>query len=140
MGKINIGRLILAGVVGGIVGDLLAFLVDGVLLAPQWADGMKALGHGAFSSNGLIWLNLLGLVSGIATIWIYVAARPRFGAGIKTAIYAGVAAWIIGVLVPNVSFMCVAGLFPHQLTMMTTAGGIVEYVVGAIVGAALYKE
>ena len=51
MGKINIGRVIIAGLVAGIVADLLGFLVDGILLAPRWADGMKALGHGDFSSN-----------------------------------------------------------------------------------------
>jgi hypothetical protein len=32
------------------------------------------------------------------------------------------------------------GLFSHQLTAMTTFGGFVEIVVGAIVGAALYRE
>lgn len=140
MGKINVGRVIIAGLVGGIVGDLLGFLVDGLLLAPQWADGMKALGHGEFSTNGVIWFNLLGLVSGIATLWIYAAIRPRFGAGVKTAVYAGVVAWILSALIPNVSFMGAAGLFPHQLMMMTTAGGLVEFVVGAIAGAAVYKE
>jgi hypothetical protein len=140
MGKINFSRVIIAGLVAGIVGDLLGFLVDGLLLAPQWADGMKALGHGEFSSNEWIWFNLLGLVSGIVTIWIYASIRPRFGAGAKTAVYAGVAIWIAGVLVPNVSFMGVAGLFPHQLMVMTTAGGLVEVVAGAIAGAALYKE
>jgi hypothetical protein len=140
MGKINIGRVIIAGLVAGIVADLLGFLVDGVLLAPQWADGMKALGHGDFSSNEWIWFNLLGLAGGILLIWIYAAIRPRFGTGVTTAIYAGVAYWIIGVLIPNVSFMGVAGLFAHQLMTMTTAGGLVEIVAGAIAGAALYKE
>jgi hypothetical protein len=140
MGKINFGRVIIAGLVGGIVGDLLAFLVDGLLLAPQWADGMKALGHSDLSMNAWIWFNLLGLVSGIGTLWIYAAIRPRFGAGVKTAVYAGVVAWIIGVVVPNGSFMGAAGLFPHQLMIMTSTGGLFEFVVGAIAGAALYKE
>ena len=45
MGKINIGRVILGGLVAGIVSDLLGYLVDGVLLGPRWAAGMKALGH-----------------------------------------------------------------------------------------------
>lgn len=51
MGKINMGRVIIAGLVAGLVADLLGYLVDGMLLAPQWADGMKALGHADFSSN-----------------------------------------------------------------------------------------
>jgi hypothetical protein len=36
--------------------------------------------------------------------------------------------------------MCVAGLFGHRLTAFTTAGGLIECVAGAIVGAAIYKE
>ena len=37
MGKINVGRLILGGIVAGIAIDLLDYLVDGVWLAPRWA-------------------------------------------------------------------------------------------------------
>jgi hypothetical protein len=84
--------------------------------------------------------NLLGLVCGIALIWIYAAIRPRFGAGVKTAVYAGLAVWVVGILIPNLSFMWVAGLFGHRLTALTTLGSLVEIVAGAIAGAALYKE
>ena len=140
MGKINMGRVIIAGLVAGLVADLLGYLVDGMLLAPQWADGMKALGHADFSSNQWIWFNLLGLVSGIVLIWIYAAIRPRFGAGAKTAAYAGLVVWVIGALLPNLSFMWVGGLFSHRLMAMTTLGALVEIVVGAIAGAALYQE
>jgi hypothetical protein len=140
MGKINLGRVLIGGIVAGIVADVLGYLVDGVLLAPRWAEGTKALGHANFSANQWIWFNLLGLVSGIVLIWIYAAIRPRFGAGVKTAVLAGVAVWVVGSLLPNLSFMWFAGLFSHHLTMMTTLGGLVEIVVGAIAGAALYQE
>jgi hypothetical protein len=106
MGKINMSRLILGGIVAGIVADALGYLVDGVMLAPRWAEGMKALGHSEFSPNQWIWFNLLGLVGGIVAVWIYAAIRPRFGAGPRTAIYAGLAVWVVGALLPNLSFMC----------------------------------
>jgi len=140
MGKINVGRVILGGIVAGIVSDLLGYLVDGILLAPQWSYGMWKLGHPALSTNQIIWFNLLGLAAGIALIWIYAAIRPRFGAGAMTAIYAGLAVWFIGVLIPNASFMFVAGLFGKHLTLYTPAGGLVEPLAGALAGAALYKE
>lgn len=35
MGRINMGRVILGGIVAGIVNDILGYLVDGVILAPQ---------------------------------------------------------------------------------------------------------
>jgi hypothetical protein len=140
MGKINITRVILGGLVAGIVSDLLGYLVDGVLLAPRWADGMANLAHPDLSPNQWIWFNLLGLAAGIVLIWIYAAIRPRFGAGPRTAIYAGLAVWIVGVLIPNTSFMVVAGLFSKHLALYTTSGALVETLAGALAGAALYKE
>ena len=140
MGKINFGRVILGGIVAGIVMDLLGYLVDGLMLAQNWSDDMILIGKSEFSTTQLIEFNLLGIVSGLIAIWIYAAIRPRFGAGVKTAIFAGIAVWIVGVLVPNASFMYVAGLFSKHLTLYTTLGGLVEVVAGTIAGAALYQE
>lgn len=140
MGKINVGRWIMGGIVAGVVGDILGYLVDGMWLAQRWADGMKMLGHTNFSSSQNVWFNIFGIVLGLASIWIYAAIRPRFGAGVKTAVYAGIAVWIIGALLPNAGFMFAAGLFSKHLTLYTTLGALVEIVAGTIAGAALYKE
>ena len=140
MTKINLGRVVLGGIVAGIVGNILGFLVDGLLLAPQWAAAMKALGRGDFSVNQIIAFNLLGLASGIFAVWLYAAIRPRYGAGPKTAVYAGLMLWAIGSLLPNVSLMGVSGLFPSNLVMMTTGAAIIESVIAVLAGAAVYKE
>jgi hypothetical protein len=140
MGKINMSRVILGGIVAGIVVDVLGYLVDGVMLAPQWADGMKALGRPEFTVNQLIGFNLIGLAYGIFGIWLYAAIRPRYGAGVRTAICAGLAVWVAGTLLPNAAFMGVVSFFPANLTLMTTLGGLVEWVAGALAGAALYQE
>ncbi len=139
MGKINWGRVILAGLVAGIVFDILGFLVDAVLLAPQWAEGMKVLGHADMAPHQWISVCLLGLATGFVLIWIYAAIRPRFGAGVKTAVCAGLAVWAIRTFA-NLSFLWAGGLFSHRLAAYTTFGGIVETVFAAIAGAALYKE
>ena len=65
---------------------------------------------------------------------------PALGAGAKTAVYAGLAAWAMGILLPNIALMGVTGLFPSGLTATTTALAIVEWVLAALAGAALYKE
>jgi hypothetical protein len=140
MGKVNLGRVILCGIVAGIVLDILGYLADGVWLAVVWRNQMKRLGQPEFSSTQILWFNLLGLFTGIVLIWVYAAIRPRFGPGVKTAICAGVAVWVVGVLIPNLSFMWVSGLFGRRLTLHTTAAGLIEVVAGAIAGAAIYKE
>jgi len=140
MGKFNVTRLILGGIVAGIAIDLLDYLVDGVWLAQRWADGLALLGKPGFSPVQDIWFNVLGLLTGLAAIWLYAAIRPRFGAGAKTAFIAGVAVWFIGVFLPNVGFMCVSKLFSHHLTLYTTLGGFVEVVFGTLAGASVYRE
>jgi hypothetical protein len=140
MGKINVGRLIVGGIVAGIAIDLLDYLVDGVWLAPRWASDMALLGKTGFSPVQIILFNVIGILTGLAAIWVYAAIRPRFGAGVKTAIIAGVAVWFIGVFLPNVSFMHVAHLFSNHLTLYTTLGGFVEVVFGTLAGASVYRE
>ncbi len=140
MGKINIGRLILGGIVAGIVADVLDYLVDGLWLQQGWSDAMLALDHPNFEGNQIIWFNVLGIIGGLVAIWIYAGIRPRFGAGWKTAVYAGLAVWVMGVLIPNVGFMYIMGLFSKHLTLYTTVGGLLEVVGGTVAGAALYKE
>jgi len=140
MGKINVGRLILGGVVAGIAIDLLDYFVDGVWLAPRWANEMALLGRTMFSPIQIVWFNVIGFLTGIVAIWIYVAIRPRFGAGVKTAICAGLAVWILTVLFPNVGIMWVAKLFTGHLTLYTTLGGLVEVVVATVAGASVYRE
>lgn len=140
MGRINIGRVLLGGIVAGIISDALGYLVDGVLLAERWSDGMLALGKSEFSTEQVIWFNVLGLLGGIVLIWIYAAIRPRFGAGVGTALLAGLMVWIVGALIPNLSMMWFGGLFSKHLTAFTTAGALGEILIGAVAGAAFYKE
>ena len=140
MGKINVGRLILGGIVAGIAIDLLDYFVDGMWLGQRWADAMALLGKPAFSQIQIILFNVIGLLTGIVAIWVYAAIRPRFGAGVKTAIVAGLAVWVLSILLPNVAFMYVAHLFSNHLTLYTTLGGLVEVVFGTVAGASVYKE
>jgi hypothetical protein len=141
MAKINLGRVILGGIVAGIVADILDYFVDGLWLAPRWANGLKALNHpAAFSLRQIACFEVIGIVGGIVAIWLYAAMRPRFGPGVKTAVYTGVAVWVLTALLPNVGLMYVTHLFGRGLTLYTTLGALVEIVVGTIAGAALYKE
>lgn len=140
MGKINASRVILGGIVAGVVAGILGYCVDGVWLAPRWTADMKALGRSGFSMNQWIGFLVLGILVGIVAVWIYAAVRPRFGAGPRTAFRAAVATWILAWLVPNLAFMAIPHFFSGRLTLYTTLGALVETVVGTMAGAALYKE
>ena len=70
---------------------------------------------------------------------LYAAIRPRFGPGPKTAARAGIAIWVLGYVLPNLTYM-VVGLAPTNLTIASTAVELMETILAAIAGTALYKE
>jgi len=140
MAKMNFRRWLLAGLIAGVVSDLIGFLVDGLWLRPAWRSGMQSLGLSGFSPSAWAWFNVLGVVTGLTAIWIYAGIRPRFGPGVNTALKAALVTWVLTSLIPNLSFMVFGGLFSHQLAAYTTLGAFVELVVGTIAGASVYKE
>jgi len=140
MGKINIGRWILGGIVAGIAINLLGYWVDSVMLAQRWARDMTRLGRPEITVRQMVLFNLIGFALGLLAVWVYAAIRPRFGAGVRTAICAGIAVWVAASLLPNASLMWVTGLFNNHLTLYTTAGALIEIVVGTVAGAAVYRE
>ena len=73
MGKINVGRLIMGGIVAGIAIDLLDYLVDGVWLAPRWAAEMALLGRPGFSQIQIVLFNVIGLLTGLVAAFMHVA-------------------------------------------------------------------
>jgi hypothetical protein len=141
MGKINYGRVVLGGVVAGIVAAILDWLFHGVLLGQLYANAMKTLNHLGVSSVLAFWvyLFLLDIMAGIVAVWMYAAMRPRIGASMQTAVCAGLVAWFFGGLMPN-TIMMLMGFYGRRLTLYATLSGIVVSVVATVAGAALYKE
>jgi hypothetical protein len=141
MGNINWGRMILGGIVAGIILFIVDYILNGVILAQQWQDAMTALGKPAMteSAGTIVMAIILNLVLGLAALWIYVGIRPRFGAGVTTAIYAGLAVWVVGYLVTNL-FLLIAGLLPASILWTGIIVGVIQVPVATVVGAYLYKE
>lgn len=139
MGNINLGRVILGGFVAGVIINVFEFLLNGVLLANQWPGIMAAINRPALGMHDIVIFNIVGFVTGIVAVWTYAAIRPRFGAGVKTAVYAAGLTWVTAYLLATVTPV-VMGIFSHSVAMVLLAGGLVEIVVATIVGAWLYKE
>jgi hypothetical protein len=140
MGKINVGRWILGGLVAGIVGDIIEVIAQAAWLGPQWNAAMRLLNKPALTTTQIVEFNIVGLIIGFAAVWIYAGIRPRFGAGPKTAVYAGLVAWVLSSLVANCFFMVIPYLYPHHLALYATVVDFVACIVATIAGAAIYKE
>ncbi len=139
MGKINWGRVVLGGLLAGVVLNVYDWVVNGVLLAAQWNAALQALGKGEMGGSMIVWFVLCDFLLGIWGLWLYAAIRPRFGPGPKTAVWAGLAGWFIFGLLNAISQMPM-GLFPPTLYHYNLIGAVVMYPVAVVAGAAVYKE
>ena len=138
MGKINWGRVLLGGLVAGVVIDLVSYVTNTYVWADQNAEMMKAL-NVQLGANAIPIFMVSGLVLGIAAVWAYAMARPRCGAGAKTAVITGVGVWLIGGLLPDLGYWA-AGILPTRLFCVGTIVGLVTIVAASVAGAALYQE
>ena len=140
MSKINYGRVVLGGIVGGIIAGFLDWFFNGVLMGQLWADASKALNLNLNGPAFFFTLFLVFILGGVLMIWVYAAMRPRFGAGVRTAVYAGLVAWAFSILLPNILNAVTSPYNNPRLLLYSTLFAIVEFVAGVIVGAWLYKE
>jgi hypothetical protein len=137
MSKINLGRVILGGLLAGLLVNVGEFLLHEKVVKSQELAAVTALGK---AGTGQIWVWILyGFVYGIVLVWLYAAIRPRFGAGAATAARAGVAAWFLSTLLSSVA-MANLGFYTNDLLVITTIWALVESVVAAILGAWVYQE
>lgn len=140
MAKINLGRVILGGIVAGVVIDLVEGITNGIVLNAQWAAVMTGLGKsGTMSMKQIIAFNVWGLAAGILTVWLYAAIRPRFGAGPRTAMCAGLAVWALADML-GVAGPVFLHIFGVQLAATALAVQFVEMLVAGVAGAYFYKE
>ncbi len=111
MGRINVGRVVLGGLLAGLVIDISEALLNGVVFAKEMDAMMAALNKPPIDGSMITLFVLLGFCLGVVLIWLYAAMRPRLGPGVRTAVVAGLTVW-----------------------------GLVELVVAATAGAWMYKE
>jgi hypothetical protein len=129
MGKINVRKLLIGGLIAGAVisvGDVL--LYGSVVKAPM-AVAMQRLPPmtSAWRVAEMPWFIFLDFVAGIFLVWLYAAIRPRFGAGVRTALIAGFAGWFFAGLLCNL-IQLPYGIMPLGLTIIIIAFVLIEYV------------
>jgi len=139
MAKINKGRVLQGGLLAGAVLNVCEFLLDKLILSGQWEEAMKALNLAPPCACAAYGFVVLMFLVGIFTVWLYAAIRPRYGAGPKTAVCAGLAVWIIYDLLGFGSTLLI-GLFPVKLVLASVIWGLVEMILAALAGAWPYKE
>jgi hypothetical protein len=140
--KINTPRLILGGVVAGLVLNLVTGIANACILNGTFQDWAKDMGghlHPPIQPVQMGYWLFMGLLDATAGVWIYAGMRPRFGPGAKTALLAGISVWVVGRLC--VAFdMFALGIFPTRFLAGQSILGLFAILISVLVGAWIYRE
>lgn len=144
MAQINVGRVIGAGLLAGLIMNVSQFVLHAVVLARDGAalmEDWKKLGLNIEPDPMLLlWLVVLTFGLGVMALWTYAAIRPRFGPGPQTAVVAGLAVWALSYFYAGVYVYAGVVIMPMKLTWLPVAWSLVEVPVATLAGAWLYKE
>src|SRR5256886_8361404 len=137
MGKINWGRVIVGGLLAGVVLNAFDYVYYGVVMKSDMAAAMQALGKQPQAIDALVpWFIFLDFIYGIGVLWVYAAIRPRFGAGPKTGVIPGVPVWFLLILLHNLG-AAPMGLYPPRLYVTGPIAALVAYALPGPAGPCL---
>lgn len=139
MAGINYGRVVLGGLVAGLVINVSEFILNGVILMDDYAAAMESynLTEASWAMGGYIGS---AFILGLVVAWLYAAIRPRYGAGWKTGVTAGVVLWLGGYIVPSIWFLAMGMNYGTALTVLSLVWGLVELGLAGVVAGWLYRE
>ena len=138
MGKINVARVILGGLLAGLVMNVSEFVLNTYVVAEESAAIMERFALPPIGTHQIGVFVAMTFVLGIVMVFAYAAMRPRFGAGTKTAIIAGVTIWVVAMFASVADV--VLGILPVNLLVLTGIWALVEMAVAAVAGAWAYQE
>ena len=139
MGKINFGRVLLGGLVAGLVINVGEFLLNGVVLHSQMEADFKRMNLTPPGNSFVALAVGSTFVFGIVAVLLYALIRPRLGPGPKTAIVTALILWF-GIAAYSGTLNMILLSVPTNIMVMVIAWCLVEYILGILAGAALYKE
>jgi hypothetical protein len=138
---INTGRVVAGGLVAGVVANAIDFVNNTYVLGADmqaWAASHNidpaTLTSGAVAGT---WV-AVDFIYGLLIVFTYAAMRPRFGAGVRTAIIAGLVIFLAPTIV--LFGFTQMGMLTMPMFVKGTIGAIVSTLAAAVAGAAVYKE
>ena len=139
MAGINTKGVVLGGLLAGLIIDVSESILNIPVLGTQMEEAMKARNVPPIGTAPIIVFLIGGFILGLILVWLYAAIRPRLGAGPKTAIKAGLVLWFLAYFWPSLG-SGLTGLVPMKLLSIGVVWGLVEVIVAALAGGAIYKE
>jgi len=141
MASINTGKVVMGGLVAGVVANAVDFVTNNYVLAADWQAwaSQHNIDPASLTSPSVAgtWI-VVDFIFGLLLVWTYAAMRPRFGPGIYTAFLAGLVIYLAPTIV--IFGFTMMGMLTMAMFVKGSCAAIVSTFGAAIVGAALYKE
>ena len=139
MGHINHAGVLKGGIAAGVVMIISEIILNVPVAGAQMSKELAARNLAPVTeSQGVVFV-VITLLLGIATVWLYAAIRPRFGAGPGTAICAGLVVWALSYLNTAIT-MGVLGINSMGIVLLVVVWTAIEMIIAAAVGGYLYRE
>jgi hypothetical protein len=138
----SLKRVVLGGLLAGLVLNIGEAVLHGVVLAPATADAMAALGRGAASSSAVGLTLLIGItfVQGIVGLWLYALLSARGVTRVRAAMVAGLALWILSAVYAAIYFGAgFPNVLPAAVVWWPVAWEFVEYPLAIFIGALVHR-
>jgi len=139
MTKINFGRVILGGLLAGLVLNIGEYLLNEVVFKTQMEEMFRRLHLTPPGGNFIAIAVVITFLLGILIVCLYAMIRPRYGPGPKTALCAASVIWFCVYFYCGVLNAAIFGL-ATSFVIIGMVWGFVEYSLAAIAGAWLYRE
>ena len=139
MSNINVGRVILGGLVAGLVINIGETILNVVVLASEMEGMLQARNLPVLGGSAIGGFVAFAFLLGIATVALYAAIRPRFGPGAKTAVFAGLFVWYFAYFYSTTANVLM-GFYATKVAVVGLGWGLVEIVLASVAGAWVYKE
>jgi len=142
MSQMNTSRILLGGLIAGLVMNVSEAALHAAILGDETGLLYEKFAIEIPGTAGnLIMLIGATFILGIVSVWLYAALRPRFGAGPRTAVIAGLAVWLLAHLWSGVYLGAgYAGIITPKLAWVPVGWGLIEAPLATLAGAVFYKE
>ena len=137
----NTGKVIVGGLVAGVVLNIGDFLINTQILVADQTEFLRRLNIDPAtmeSFSGMLPWIVIDFLMGLLLVWTYGAIRPRFGPGVGTAILAGLIPFL-GVTLVLAGFTSM-GVFLMPMFIKGSIAALVNISVASVAGAWVYTE
>lgn len=142
MKSLNIPRLILAGMVSGVIIYFALFIANGVILSREWGL-WKVFADRVFQMTpeglSLVFWAAQAAITGVAGTFIYAAIRRWIGVNLRAAYVSALLVWSTGWL--GMSFDKLAfGIEPARMIYYNLLAALLGCLTGQFAAAYIYKD